>query len=816
MRPGVAIFVLLCLSAPHLAAQTAEAKPEKTAREAYEQLNALRIDAAAVYHISEANRIELRRGDAQLSFEEGSLAFFTPWHGRVTGMVFTGRGHALATPRGVTEKQQMGRFLGAPVLDQDFVSAYVRFTDETAGELLHQLQTANLVPQTNVALLSSWDSLMPQLNPAQSMRILFGELSSETQPYFYAAINGLATGPFDLLVDMQRYEPFVLGQPRRVKDGVFYDVWAAYKLPDSVAPTVPFHALQYAIDTTVLPDNSMKGATTLRVRAETGHDRVLFLQLSRALKIDSISDEQGAPLFYFQNEGMSLQERSVRGNDQLFVILPEAPAKNSEFSLSFHYQGNVIDDAGNGVLYVGARESWYPHLGDTADYSKYDLTLRWPRKLKMAATGTKLDEKEEGEYRVGHWRTENLAALAGFNLGDYAVYTVSASAPSIDLFANHQLEQSLSKRLDDSGVGSAPTIPYTINRPTLDSPGRNVITPSPAAELKQIGKQIDSSIRFFEAYSGPFPYRHLSVSQIPGTFGQGWPGLLYISTYSFLSSEAQSRAGLSAAGQEHFTNIVPFHEAAHQWWGNLVGWSSYHDQWIDEAIANYLSILFAETQKDPNHTLRNWLERYRQRLVEKVPGERTLPADIGALTMGNRLNSSLSPDGFDAIIYSKGTWVMHMLRQMLRQPGAKNPDARFMGLLQSLAKNYAYRALSTEDFQREVEKIMTPTMALEGGHSMEWFFDEWVRGAGVPHYRVEYKVQQTDKGYVVRGKIFQTRVPQSFIAAVPLYASLGAGTSVYLGIVAAAGEETSFHFSTPKAPRKLLIDPQLTVLCTTE
>jgi len=73
------------------------------------------------------------------------------------------------------------------------------------------------------------------------------------------------------------------------------------------------------------------------------------------------------------------------------------------------------------------------------------------------------------------------------------------------------------------------------------------LSPSPADALKQLGKEIDSSIRFYETFSGPFPFHNLSVSQIPGTFGQGWPGLLYISTYSFLPSEAQQRAGLSPA-----------------------------------------------------------------------------------------------------------------------------------------------------------------------------------------------------------------------------------------------------------------------------
>jgi len=104
------------------------------------------------------------------------------------------------------------------------------------------------------------------------------------------------------------------------------------------------------------------------LRAETGSERILAFQLSRALSIDSVTGEQGEPLAFFQNEGMTLQERSAHGNDYLDVVLPQSPAQKQEFTLHFHYRGNVIQDAGNSVLFVGARESWYPTLGITRNF----------------------------------------------------------------------------------------------------------------------------------------------------------------------------------------------------------------------------------------------------------------------------------------------------------------------------------------------------------------------------------------------------------------------------------------------------------------
>ena len=783
------------------------------AHDFYDTLNNLRLDPASIYQIKPAHHIALRRGDAKISLDEGQLIFFSPLDGRIYGAVFAGRGHILALPREISEKQQLARFLGTPILDQDFAGAYIRFTDTTSDDLLRQFRSAGLTPQTDPSALAPWEPVLARLNPAHSLRTMFGSLIATPRPYFYASLDGIATGPFDVLLDPLRFESFLLGQGHSAAGTTSYDVWASYNPPDTVAAAVDFHAPRYSIDTSILADHSLDATASITIHTENPGDRLLTFNLSRALNVDSVTAENGQPLEFFQNQGMTPQQRSLSGNDYLYVVLPENPRPGADFSLRFHYRGSIIDDAGNNVLFVSARESWYPHLGDSADFSMYNLTMRWPRKLRLIATGEKIDEREDGEFRVGHWQTAKPVAVAGFNLGEYASTTVTASNYSIDVYANRQVEQELSRRLESTAVseigghahaGLQSPIPHDLEP----------LPPNPAAALKQLGNQIDASIHFYESYSGPFPFRTLSVSQIPGTFGQGWPGLLYVSTFSFLSADAQRRAGLSSSSQEHFTEIVPFHEAAHQWWGNVVGWSNYHDQWIDEAIANYLALLFADTRKNPDHTLRVWLQRYREQLVEKAIHADEPASQIGALTLGTRLNSSKSPNAYDDVIYAKGSWVIHMLREMLRQPGA-NPDARFHALLNTLVTKYAYRGLGTQDLRREVEAVMTPAMDLEGGKSMEWFFEQWVKGTGVPHYQVSFRPSGRCRLHHPRKREFK---PAS-LRHRPRPAICGGSPAtppVLLGTVVAAGPETPFHFSSATPVRKLLIDPQMTILCTTE
>src|SRR6202140_2456563 len=190
MRLAAAFFVLCALTA----AQPSRSTP-RTAHQLYDAINALRLDPASAYQVKPEHRIELRRGDAKISFDQGELIFLAPLDNEITGAVFSGRGHILALPRDIIEKQQMARFLDAPILDQDFASAYIRFTDATPADLLHQLQAAALQPQSDSTAASRWEPVLSHLNAIHSLRVFCGTLFPTPLPYFYASLDGIATGP---------------------------------------------------------------------------------------------------------------------------------------------------------------------------------------------------------------------------------------------------------------------------------------------------------------------------------------------------------------------------------------------------------------------------------------------------------------------------------------------------------------------------------------------------------------------------------------------------------------------------------------------
>ncbi len=179
-------FLALCLFLMPYSASAATSAPtaEDSPRATYDTLNSLRVNPAAVYDITASDRIELRRGDGHFTFDLGKLAFFTAFKGQVTGVVFSGRGHVVAAPRDPIEKQQMARFLGAPVLDESFSDVYLRFTDDTAAELLRELSSAGVQPIQDTEFAVRWDPITTQVNPPQSLRILFSMVSRSRRAVF--------------------------------------------------------------------------------------------------------------------------------------------------------------------------------------------------------------------------------------------------------------------------------------------------------------------------------------------------------------------------------------------------------------------------------------------------------------------------------------------------------------------------------------------------------------------------------------------------------------------------------------------------------
>ena len=540
--PPPAKPIVLTQPAAAAAAPQSSAEP----RALYQALNELRPDAERVFAIHE---VQLRRSAVDISLIEGKLAFLTPINGKITGAVFTGRAHIIATPRDAAERRSLVNFVGVPLLDQAFSRAYFRFTDDTAADLLRQFEAAGAKPAADRDFGEEWNNTVSNLNSSHSLRIMMDLLSSDPQPYFSAALAGALAGPFDVLVDRRRDEPVLIGAVRNGPGGPRYDVWASFATPDSPPTKENVRPVDYRLDTTIGDDLSLVGDAHLHYKAALDGDRIIGVELSRFLTVESVKTDGGAPLVFFHNEDLSQAELGLRGNDLVYIVLAR-PMKNAEeLNLEIRYHGNVIGDSGNGVYFVGDRGSWYPHVVGIGNFTPFDMTFHWPKKLTLVATGTPSDLKEEGGRRSGHWVSSSPMAIAGFNLGEYEKSSCrhrNGHRGNLRQQANRRrhsfaAERALA-RLYSQCASDRPKV--CRKPPPMAGFNEGKIPPSPAAVLKQLGAQILDSIHFFEGINGPFPFDHLDVSPIPGSFGQGWPGLIYLSTLAYLPRETQAEAGL--------------------------------------------------------------------------------------------------------------------------------------------------------------------------------------------------------------------------------------------------------------------------------
>jgi aminopeptidase N len=260
-----------------------------------------------------------------------------------------------------------------------------------------------------------------------------------------------------------------------------------------------------------------------------------------------------------------------------------------------------------------------------------------------------------------------------------------------------------------------------------------------------------------------------------------------------------------------FVNEVTAHEVSHQWWGHMVGWESYHDQWLSEGFASFSAGLYLSvTEKKRDAYLKYW-EDGRKRILEKNKFGRRAN-DAGPVWMGLRLESQRNEDGYDAVVYNKGAYVLHMLRYMMwTQQGG---DKAFVEMMRDFVQQHLNRNASTESFQVIAEKHMLPGMDLEGNHSLNWFFRQWVYGTTVPRYKFEFTLTDMDGGRCqLKAKLTQSEVGPNFAMLVPLYADFD-GKIVRLGTIRMFGDSTNdtIQVMLPSRPKRVMINANHDVL----
>ena len=787
------VFALLALLASNLCAGTAS-DLARTIRE-----NS--FDREECYRVRD---VSINKEDIRLYFNQGYLIFSKPVAGRPIAAVFSadsdgGDGEIILFPPDRAERRSLAVYTDSPNLNEHFRGLLMLFTDDMAARIKSELAnnpTNRKAPEVAQMLDENWSPILRNLGESYQTRIVY-DLMNGTQArggLFAAMISGSRLGNFDVVYEPISLEQIFAGQLVARENRVYFDIWtsfAARSTRKNPAPrTRELELRDYRIDATVNPDLSMDVVTRVKVKPNGGNLPVAAFDMSNAMAISEVKvNGVAGELLAAENLRFNL----TRAGTNMFLVVPPEPlVAGREYEFEFHYSGKVIHDAGEHVFYVSSRGTWYPSSG--MSFTTFDLRFRYPKEYDLVSVGDVVEEKVDGDWKTVHRRTSAPVRLAAFNLGDYEHARIEKGGYVVDVCANRRLERALQPRLPEPTIPTPPTPP---NRRRMDPLSVPAIehTPDPLERLKTLAGEVASALEFMAAKFGPPALPHLTVSPIPGAFGQGFPGLIYLSTLSYLNTLPGSHSSQSQSAEIFYQDTLQAHETAHQWWGNRVVNATYRDNWLMEALANYSALLYLEKRRGAR-SLEIMMESYRDALLAKNESGTTVETS-GPIVLGTRLESSQEPRAWRTITYGKGSWIIQMLRRRMG-------DERFLAMLADLSKRYDNKAISTEEFRLFASQYLPPKF---DDPKLESFFEHWVYGTGIPTLKLTYAVRNGR----LTGTVTQSGVEEEFTAMVPVEVQVARGKTVTQW-VRTGGTPTTFSMAVQAPPLKVTLDPHQAVL----
>ncbi len=750
------------------------------------------LDPDECYRVRDLN---FAKEDLRLYFNDGYLLFGKPVGGKRLWVIFSGENEGgdaevIVMPPHRSERRSLASFTGSPNLNEHFRTAFFVATDSTTSELLERArQIGKPSSEQGILLAQQYAESARLLSESFTMRLV-QDLLNDQRPesgLFFGTLGGTRLGNIDIMHDPANREQILVGQVASPLGKPTFEVWCSFE-SRSVRqtprqPPEPLSAPEFKIDASLDSKLRLSVDARIKVRVKGQPMRALPFLLSSRMRVTEAKLD-GKPVEVFTRQ--SIREDAIRGGqDDLFLMVaPEPILPGADHELEIRHAGDVIVPAGNNVFFVGSRGTWYPH--QSFEFSRYDMTFRYPKALTLVGTGAVVEDKTEGETRTTRCVAEAPIRFAGFNLGEYKKVSLKKDGYTIEVYGNRSAEPNLARQ-DPSLI---PALPRNPRQAPLAG-----IAPIPdnSIHLRELSTDIEGALEFMTAKFGPMPLKTLTVSPIPGFFGQGFPGLVYLSTFAYLSPKERAATVKDKSLQTFFSDMLPAHELAHQWWGNLVTAESYPDEWVMESLANYSALMYLEKSKGLK-AMEQVLEDYRTHLIAKRPDGKTVESS-GPITWGARLQAASGEDVWRTIIYEKGSWIVHMLRRYMG-------DERFAKMLNELPRRYAGRALTTEDFRRFAAEFLPPKSS---DATLENFFETWVYGTGIPVLKLDYAVRGKAPAVRVNGTLRQSEVDDEFSADVPVEMQMAKSSTAVVKWVRSADDGASFSVPLKQPPAKVSI-----------
>jgi aminopeptidase N len=399
----------------------------------------------------------------------------------------------------------------------------------------------------------------------------------------------------------------------------------------------------------IAPDiatESVRGEVQIRFRSRTPALRSVRFDRGE-LTIDSVFDGDNALAF-----------DTSTGVIEATLIRPLRMGETR--TLRIRYRGSPrhglqFDRVRNEAYTIFSTSQWLICIDAPSERAMLDLTLLVPHDSTVVANGRRISRRARTNGLIAHrWRLSRPTAsfLYGFAIGPYREARNADGMPRL----------------------------------------RQLSVDRSSEELERIFRDTRDILRFFEARSGVrYPGKDYTQVLVADTIGQELAGLAFL----------PERYGTEVLDDPDAIGLIA-HEAAHQWWGDLVTCSDWGHFWLNEGFATFMTAAYLEHRRGRatyDQLVAGWRER-----VERLRGDGTDHALVYA--------EWKRPSRDDrAVVYQKGALVLHLLREELG-------DASFWKGIRDYTRTHAGKSVVSSDLQRAMER--------SSGRDLDAFFDEWV------------------------------------------------------------------------------------------
>ncbi len=762
---------------------------QKTATDGWRVANQQRLSAVENLYRSflnpaahfSARNFTIRAEDLDLTLDRGSVFTLHTDHG-ITGLVLLGQGTMRFHPAPQLERKQVAIFAGSEALETRFEAAYVRL-----GSLALHADMSQLTARPVDPLEFKRAELVFEEESAKSFALDLSDFTSHAWTQlpdtsdFLAEVRTRRFGTLTYSRSASAPEDISVFDRRRQKNIALYasaDRLAAPAPFVSQDTSTQFDVRDYEIDLAFDPARHwMDGRAQLDLTIGPMPTSQIRLSLAPSLVVTSVTSRQFGRLFSVR----------VKNQDTLLITLPALLLPDTDVALAVTYSGPLAPEPADWeMLAMGQRDSLPPRHGDPwqdLESLTPQVIRREPGYLYSSRTSW-YPRPARPDYATGTLRITIPAAfecIASGELTPESPTPVDEAEPTLRrkrlVFTVERPLRYLSFFVTRLSSIARATVVFSnesagVRGPAMSGAAHHSLNLSVLAHAELVSRARDLAdrtsdiARFYGSMIGDSPYSSFTVALIEGTRPSGHsPGYFALLNQPPFGQPRTWRD--DPAAFDRYADFFPAHEVAHQWWGQAVGWSTYHDQWLSEGFAQYFATLYVGHQRG-DEAFRSILGDMRKWAMRE--------SDQGPVYLGYRLGHVRS-DGriFRALVYDKGAAVLHMLRRFI------GDEAFFLGLRRFYA-NWRFHTAGTEDLRRAMEA--------ESGRSLERFFERWIYGWTLPQLKFSYRVEGTPGNGAGREVVL--RVDQTGeIFDVPVTVLLQYADRAPVEVVVAAADHTT-------------------------